>query len=48
MVNITINDKPIVVKEGTTIMDAASSAGVYIPHLCFLKEINEIGNKRCA
>lgn len=43
MVNITINDKPVVVKEGTTIMDAASSAGVYIPHLCFLKEINEIG-----
>jgi len=43
MVNITINDKPLVVKEGTTIMDAASSAGVYIPHLCFLKEINEIG-----
>ena len=43
MVNITINDKPVVVKEGTTIMDAASIAGVYIPHLCFLKEINEIG-----
>ena len=43
MVNITINDKPVVVKEGTTIMDAAFSAGVYIPHLCFLKEINEIG-----
>ena len=43
MVNISINNKPVVVKEGTTIMDAASIAGVYIPHLCFLKEINEIG-----
>ncbi|MBR2106180.1 MAG: (2Fe-2S)-binding protein, partial [Treponema sp.] len=43
MVNVTINNIPIAVKEGTTIMEAAEKAGIYIPHLCYLKEINEIG-----
>ncbi len=28
--------------EGTTIMDAAAAAGISIPHLCFLRGINEI------
>ncbi len=28
--------------EGTTILDAAQQAGIPIPHLCFLKDINEI------
>ena len=43
MVNLTINGKPITVKEGTTILDAAASAGIRIPTLCYLKGINEIG-----
>ncbi len=43
MVNITINGQKIKVKEETTILDAAKSAGITIPTLCYLKGINEIG-----
>lgn len=42
MVNITIDNKQISVPEGTTIMEAAASAGIPIPKLCYLKGINEI------
>ena len=43
MVKLKINGKSVEVKEGTTILDAASQAGIRIPTLCFLKDINEIG-----
>ena len=43
MVNLKINGQKISVAEGTTIMEAARQVGVEIPHLCYLKEINEIG-----
>ncbi len=43
MVNVTINGTVAAVPEGTSIMDAAASVGIQIPHLCFLKDINEIG-----
>ncbi|MGN0713031.1 MAG: 2Fe-2S iron-sulfur cluster-binding protein, partial [Anaerovoracaceae bacterium] len=43
MVNLKINGQEICVAEGTTIMEAARQVGVEIPHLCYLKEINEIG-----
>ena len=43
MVNLKINGQPVSVKEGTTIMDAAKEVGIEIPHLCYLKEINDIG-----
>ncbi|MCC8017855.1 MAG: [FeFe] hydrogenase, group A [Lachnospiraceae bacterium] len=43
MVNIKINNKSLQVQEGTTILEAASMAGIKIPTLCYLKEINEIG-----
>ena len=42
MVNITIDNKQLSVPEGTTIMEAAASAGIPIPKLCYLKDINEI------
>lgn len=42
MVNLTIDGKQISVEENTTIMEAAASNGIPIPHLCYLKEINEI------
>lgn len=43
MVNITINNIQIEALENSTIMEAAKSAGIDIPHLCYLKELNEIG-----
>ncbi len=43
MVNIKINNMPLSVPKGITILEAARYAGVEIPTLCYLKEINEIG-----
>lgn len=43
MVKITINNITVDVNEGTSILDAAASTGIYIPTLCYLKGINEIG-----
>ncbi len=42
-VNIKINGMSLAVPAGTTILEAARTAGIKIPTLCFLKEINEIG-----
>ena len=42
MVNIEINGRFLSVPEGSTILSAAQEAGIPIPHLCYLKEINEI------
>lgn len=43
MVNLTIDGRPVAVRTGTTILDAARKAGIDIPTLCYLKELNEIG-----
>jgi len=42
MVNLTIDNVPVSVKENTTIMEAAASINIDIPKLCFLKGLNEI------
>jgi len=43
MVNLKINNIPVTVPEGTTILDAARSIGIKIPTLCYLRDINAIG-----
>jgi len=43
MVNLIIDKRPVQVESGTTILEAAARAGIPIPTLCYLKEINEIG-----
>jgi NADP-reducing hydrogenase subunit HndD len=43
MVNIKINGKDLSVPAGISILEAARYAGIEIPTLCFLREINEIG-----
>ena len=43
MVNIKIDGVSMQVPEGTTILEAARSANIKIPTLCYLKGINEIG-----
>ena len=42
MVSLTINGRRVQAPEGTTIMEAARLVDIQIPHLCFLKDINEI------
>lgn len=43
MVKLTIDGKEVLVPEGSTILEAATQAGIQIPTLCYLKDINEIG-----
>ena len=43
LINLTIDNIPVTVPQGTTILEAARAAGIKIPSLCFLKDINEIG-----
>ncbi len=46
MVNLTVDNQKVTVPKGTTILEAAKTAGIDIPTLCFLKEINEVGDCR--
>ena len=43
MVNIKINGQAYSVKENTTILEAATQAGIKIPTLCYMKGLNKIG-----
>ena len=43
MVNIKINGASVSVPKGVSILEAARYAGIEIPTLCYLKDINEIG-----
>jgi iron-only hydrogenase group A len=43
MAKVTIDGIEVEVAEGTTILDAAHHAGVHIPTLCFLKDVQAIG-----
>ena len=43
MVHLKINNIPVEVPEGSTILEAAKAVGINIPTLCYLKDINEIG-----
>ena len=42
MVTLTINGQTVQVPAGTTILEAAEKAGIKIPTLCYLKDINKI------
>lgn len=46
MVNLTIDGKDVTVKEGATILEAAKSAGIEIPTLCYHERLNPIGSCR--
>ena len=46
MINLTTDGRNIEVPEGTTILQAAAKLNIDIPTLCYLKEINEIGDCR--
>ncbi len=46
LVTLTIDGQEVKAKKGTTILQAAKQAGIDIPTLCFLKDINEVGDCR--
>jgi NADP-reducing hydrogenase subunit HndD len=43
MINLKINGIPVSVPQGSTVLEAARAAGIKIPTLCYLKDINAIG-----
>ncbi|MBS1344632.1 MAG: molybdopterin-dependent oxidoreductase, partial [Sutterella sp.] len=46
MFDFTIDGRIVSVQEGTTILEAARSAGLHIPTLCYLKNVSSIGSCR--
>ena len=42
MVNLRINDKPVTVEDGTSILHAARQNGITIPSLCYLKHVSKV------
>jgi len=46
IITLTIDNQEVNVKKGSTILEAARQANIDIPTLCFLKEINEVGDCR--
>ena len=43
MISFKIDGVPVTVPAGTTILEAARQAGIRIPTLCYMKDVNEIG-----
>jgi len=43
MVNVIIDGKAVEVEKGSTVLQAAQKAGINIPTLCYLKDVNAIG-----
>ena len=46
MIQIEIDGKPVEVKEGSTVIQAAHSIGTYIPHFCYHKKLSIAANCR--
>lgn len=46
LITITIDDKVIQVEENTSVLEAALSNGIYIPHLCHHPDLPELGSCR--
>lgn len=46
IIHLIIDGKQVEVPKGTTILEAARKVNIDIPTLCFLKEINEVGDCR--
>ena len=45
-VHLRINNVNVTAESGMTVLEAARSAGINIPTLCYLKDINRSGNCR--
>jgi iron-only hydrogenase group A len=43
MINLTIDNTPLTVEQGTSVLEACKQAGINIPTLCYLEKIQAIG-----
>lgn len=46
MIKVTIDDRVVEAEEGSTILDVAKKAGIYIPTLCYHEALSPIGSCR--
>src|ERR1035437_10322303 len=46
MINIEIDGKLVETERGSTVLDAAHKAGIYIPHFCYRKKLSIAANCR--
>lgn len=46
MVTISIDNEKITVPEGTTVLEAATAAGIYVPSLCYHPDLSAFGGCR--
>jgi NADP-reducing hydrogenase subunit HndD len=46
MPTLTIDNRKIEVADGTTLLDASRQAGVHVPSLCYLKDVQAVGSCR--
>ena len=42
-IKVTVDNITVTVPEGSTLLDAAHKAGIDVPTLCYLRDVNEIG-----
>ncbi len=42
-ITVTIDGKKIQVKQGTTVLEAARQAGIYVPTLCYDEDLKPFG-----
>jgi NADH-quinone oxidoreductase subunit G len=45
-ITLEIDGKPVTVDSGSTVMDAASKLGIYVPHFCYHKKLSIAANCR--
>ena len=43
-ITFSIDGKPVIAKEGTTVLEAALDNGIYLPHLCHHPDLS---SSRC-
>ncbi len=48
MVNLTIEGRPVSVPEGTSILEAAKTAGILIPHYCYHPSLPFLASAGCV
>ena len=46
MLEIEIDGKKLEVADGSTVMDAAQQAGIYVPHFCYHEKLSIAANCR--
>ena len=47
VIKLTVDNKEIGAREGTNLLQACLENDIYIPNLCYLEDMKEIGRASC-